>query len=129
MIDPLYRQQLRDQVDVVRELLSEMLTQAALIDLLTDLGDKERVIEAGLRVSEAALQIDELTAELCDTAARFDLVALRQLDPVSLCQEQLDAVDRALAKGEVPPGFTEDTWEAACREAERLTEAQDVLPF
>lgn len=129
MIDPLYRQQLRNQVEQVRYLLDDLMTQAALVDLLTDPSDKERVIEAGLRVSEAALQIDELAGELCDTASRFDLVAL-QLDPVSLCQEQLDAVERDLARGKLPPGHTEESWEIACHEAERLTEAGiDDLPF
>jgi hypothetical protein len=83
MIDLIHRQTLVDQLDTMRHLCDSIAVQLKLVELFTESADREKAIDAGVRLSELAIELDEFVPSLCDTAARFDLVALAEAEGVS----------------------------------------------
>ena len=72
MIDPIYKQQLRDQVEQMRELLTQIETNAYCMEILRENpGFEPAALFCGEEVSRLGIEVYHLAPDLCDTAARF----------------------------------------------------------
>lgn len=78
MIDPIYRQQLVDQVDQMRQLLDILATNFNCMELTASLdGRKETVAFCGSEIARLGSQIKDLAPELCETAEKFEFMEVQ----------------------------------------------------